>query len=408
MGRVFVLSMTGEPLMPTRPAKARILLKKKKAIVKTIVPFTIQLTYQPETNILQPISLGIDDGAKQAGIAAVCHFKKGKVVVVESTLSLRCDTKKHIDNRRARRRNRRSRLRHRQPRHRRKDKTGWIPPSVKVKKDNIIRYVKSLSDLLPITDIVWEKGQFDTHKLVNPEVRGSDYQEGFDFGFENRKAAVLFRDSYVCQYCGINCIQAGRVATVDHVIPKSRGGTDTFLNLVTACLDCNQKKGELTSTEFGFPLIVGKTFAYPAHLQSGQSYLENELRKIASVQSVLGYSTKVWRLSLGLEKSHINDAIAMVIQSGPFFCEAERYNISVRRRRRDMYNRKHSSLCGLMHFDLVTWNKRNGEKILGTVRSFVPSRNIVKCRFPHNDNVGVSVKRLSFKQRFKGIVYQPN
>ena len=123
---------------------------------------------------------------------------------------------------------------------------------------------------------------------------------------------------------------------------------------------------------------------------------------------MFGYSTKVWRLSLGLQKSHINDAIAMIIQRGPFCRETQRYNISVRRRRRDMYNRKHSSLGGLMHFDLVTWHKRNGEEILGTVRSFVPSRNLVKCRFPHNDNVGVSVKRLSLKQRFKGIIYQPN
>ena len=305
MGRIFVLSMKGEPLMPTRPAKARILLKKKKAIVKTKVPFTIQLTYQPKTNILQPISVGIDDGAKQAGIAAVCQFKKKQVVVLEATLSLRCDTKKHLSNRRARRRLRRSRLRHRQPRHRRGDKTGWIPPSVKVKKDNIIRVVKSLSRLLPITNIVWEKGQFDTHKLVNPKVSGTDYQEGFDSplsggrnertslsyspprmrGIENRKAAVLFRDSYVCQYCGVNCslrspttssygIEAGVVATVDHVIPKSRGGTDTFLNLVTACYECNAKKDKLTAEEFGFPHVVGKTFAYPAHLQCGKSYLE--------------------------------------------------------------------------------------------------------------------------------------
>jgi len=399
--------MTGEALMPTRPAKARKLLKEKKAIVIQKVPFTIQLTYQPKTNILTKISLGIDDGAKQSGIAAVCHFKERKVVVIEATLSLRCDTKNHIDNRRARRRLRRSCLRHRQPRRRRKDKTGWIPPSVKVRKDNIIRLVKSLSELLPITSIVWEKGQFDTHKLVNPFVSGTDYQKGFDFGFDNRKAAVLFRDSYICIYCGVNCIQAGRIATVDHVIPKARGGTDTFLNLVTACYECNAKKGKLTAEEFGFPHVVGKTFAYPAHLQCGKSYLERELKKIALVESVFGYETKVWRVSLRLEKSHINDAISMVIRSGPFFCEAEKYNILVRRRRRDMYNRKHSSFGGFRHFDLVMWHKRNGETVMGTVRSFVPSRNIVKCRFPHNDNVGVSVKRLSLKQRFKGIVYQP-
>jgi len=399
--------MTGEALMPTRPAKARKLLKEKKAIVKTVVPFTIQLTYQPKTLIKLPISVGIDDGAKNAGIAAVCHFKTKKVVVIEATISLRCDTKKHLDNRRARRCLRRSRKRHRQPRRRRGDKTGWIPPSVKVRKDNIIRVVSSLSGLLPISNIVWEKGQFDTHKLVNPKVTGKDYQEGFDKGFANRKAAVLFRDSYVCQYCGINCIEAGRIATVDHIIPKSRGGTDTFLNLVTACYECNMKKGKRTAEEFGFPHIVGKTFVYPAHLQSGSSYMEAELRKIASLEIVFGYSTKVWRDNLGLKKSHVNDAIAMVIRSDAFDCESAKYHIIVRRRRRDMYNRKYSSFGGLVHFDLVVWHKRNGELLLGTVRSFVPNRNIVKCRFPHNDNVGVNVNRLSLKQRFKGIVYQP-
>jgi len=115
----------------------------------------------------------------------------------------------------------------------------------------------------------------------------------------------------------------------------------------------------------------------------------------------------VWRDNLGLKKSHVNDAIAMVITRGAFDCEAEKYHLIVRRRRRDMYNRKYSSFGGFVHFDLVVWHKRNGEEVLGTVRSFVPNRNIVKCRFPHNDNVGVSVFRLSLKQRFKGIVYQP-
>jgi len=43
---VYVLSVDGKPLMPTTPAKARILLKQKKAIVKTVKPFTIQLTYK--------------------------------------------------------------------------------------------------------------------------------------------------------------------------------------------------------------------------------------------------------------------------------------------------------------------------------------------------------------------------
>ena len=77
----------------------------------------------------------------------------------------------------------------------------------------------------------------------------------------------------------------------------------------------------------GFPHVIGKTFAYPAHLQCGKAY-------IAHVESVFGYSTKMFRESLGLFKSHRNDAIAIVVKEGEFFSESEKYNLLVRRRRR--------------------------------------------------------------------------
>lgn len=63
---------------------------------------------------------------------------------------------------------------------------------------------------------------------------------------------ILERDEHVCQYCG----PTGRKATtVDHVIPKSRGGSSNPTNLVAACLECNQKKADRTPTEAGMPLI---------------------------------------------------------------------------------------------------------------------------------------------------------
>ena len=60
---------------------------------------------------------------------------------------------------------------------------------------------------------------------------------------------ILERDEHICQYCG------KKANTVDHVIPKSRGGSAAPNNLVAACLACNQKKADRTPAEAGMPLI---------------------------------------------------------------------------------------------------------------------------------------------------------
>ena len=61
------------------------------------------------------------------------------------------------------------------------------------------------------------------------------------------RVAVMLRDAYTCQYCGDKPGQIG--LTVDHVIPRSRGGDHGWHNLVTACIRCNQRKGNLTTDE---------------------------------------------------------------------------------------------------------------------------------------------------------------
>lgn len=59
---------------------------------------------------------------------------------------------------------------------------------------------------------------------------------------------VLTRDSYTCAYCG------GHGDTLDHVTPESRGGQNTWDNLVTACAPCNGRKGNRTPAEAGMRL----------------------------------------------------------------------------------------------------------------------------------------------------------
>lgn len=67
------------------------------------------------------------------------------------------------------------------------------------------------------------------------------------------RRSVLARDHYTCQYCDV---QPGRASlTIDHIIPRSRGGPTDWENVVTACRSCNQRKGNRTPREAGFTLI---------------------------------------------------------------------------------------------------------------------------------------------------------
>ena len=64
------------------------------------------------------------------------------------------------------------------------------------------------------------------------------------------RRAVFARDRHRCQYCG-----SDRHLTVDHVVPRSKGGTDTWDNLVTSCAPCNRKKGDRPPHVAGLSLM---------------------------------------------------------------------------------------------------------------------------------------------------------
>ena len=62
---------------------------------------------------------------------------------------------------------------------------------------------------------------------------------------------LMYRDHYRCQYCNAKTIDL----TIDHVIPRSRGGSDTWENVVACCQKCNVKKGDRTPKEAHMHLI---------------------------------------------------------------------------------------------------------------------------------------------------------
>lgn len=75
----------------------------------------------------------------------------------------------------------------------------------------------------------------------------------------NRKN-IFKRDKHRCQYCGKN----HQEMTIDHLIPKSAGGKDTWENLVCACIRCNGKKGDHTPDQAGMKLL--RRPKKPSHL----------------------------------------------------------------------------------------------------------------------------------------------
>jgi len=85
----------------------------------------------------------------------------------------------------------------------------------------------------------------------------------------NRKN-ILKRDGYKCAYCG----RSDLPLTIDHVIPRSHGGKDTWENLVAACYRCNNKKGNRTPAEAEMPLLI-KPYT-PTHIM----FLVNSVNRL--------------------------------------------------------------------------------------------------------------------------------
>ena len=77
------------------------------------------------------------------------------------------------------------------------------------------------------------------------------------------RANIVWRDGNQCQYCG-NHFPFDKL-TMDHVLPKSRGGKNTWENLVAACMKCNQKKGSRTPQESGM-IPLKKPFRRKANI----------------------------------------------------------------------------------------------------------------------------------------------
>jgi 5-methylcytosine-specific restriction endonuclease McrA len=284
------------------------LLSHKKAAVWRRYPFTIVLTEQPSGTVVSALRVKLDPGSKTTGIALV-NDATGQVVWAAEVHHRAQQVKQGLDKRRRCRRSRRQRhTRYRKPRfNNRRLPAGWLAPSLRSRVQNIVTWIQRLQRLSPVRAISLELVRFDTQLLQNAEISGVAYQQGELAGYEVREY-LLEKFLRRCAYCG----QSGIPLEIEHIVPKSRGGSDRVSNLTLACHACNQAKGDRTAEEFGHPDIQ-KQAKVPlkdaAAVNSTRWALYHRLRALElPVETGSGGRTKWNRTRRGLPKTHWLDA----------------------------------------------------------------------------------------------------
>jgi 5-methylcytosine-specific restriction endonuclease McrA len=306
MNLVFVLDTNKQPLAPCSPRRAKLLLKNRKAAVFRRVPFTIILQRAVENPVLPDHRLKIDPGSKTTGLALL----SGSAVIWAAELTHRGQRiKDALATRRVIRRNRRQRkTRYRQPRFLNRTRPAdWLPPSLQSRVENVLTWVTRLSRVCPITALSQELVRFDTQLMQNAEISGVAYQQGALAGYECREY-LLEKWGRTCAYCK----KTGVPLEVEHLTPRSQGGSDRVSNLTLACRPCNQKKGNQTAAEFGFPAIQAQAkvpLKDAAAVNTTRWALYRRLCEMGlPVEVGTGGRTKYNRVRLGLLKSHWADA----------------------------------------------------------------------------------------------------
>ncbi len=362
---VYVLSMNGQPLMPTeRHGKVRRLLKEGKAKVVKRCPFTIRLLYESGSEV-QPVSLGVDAGSRVIGLSAATEDR----VLYEGEVELRNDIQELLSTRRECRRARRYRkTRYRKPRFsnrvRSKNK-GWLAPSVENRIQTHLKMVAEICRILPVSRIVVETAAFDIRKIQDPEVEGTGYQQGDQLGFWNVREYVLFRDGHTCQCCGGK--SKDPILNVHHIESRKAGG-DAPDNLITLCETCHtgyhQGKVQLPKA-----IRRGMSFRDAAFMGIMRwAFYERLKETYPDVGMTFGYITKNTRIRNGLEKSHMVDARCISANPAAKPLDYYYFHKAVRRHNRQIHkmtipkggkrklNQAPKRLFGYQLFDKVLYN----------------------------------------------------
>jgi 5-methylcytosine-specific restriction endonuclease McrA len=267
--RVFVLDKTGSPLQPCAPARARQLLRSGRAAVHRRTPFVIRLRDRTrQESVVQGVEVGLDPGSRFTGVSVFIVTEPDDTepaAVRAGVFSIEVQhrggqIREKLTARAALRRGRRTRnLRYRKPRfHNRTRPDGWLAPSLRHRVETTMSWVSRLQRWAPVVGLHVERVAFDTQLLQDPDVQGRGYQQGTLQGYELREY-LLEKWGRQCAYCGVSGVRLN----IDHIRPRSRGGSNRVSNLTVACIGCNQAKSSQSADVFlaGRPQVLARLLA---------------------------------------------------------------------------------------------------------------------------------------------------
>jgi len=170
--------------------------------------------------------------------------------------------------------------------------------------DAHVKTINLVHAILPVKKTIIEVAQFDLQKIRNPEIEGSQYQEGPQLGFWNVREYVLARDSYRCQWCQGK--SKDKILNVHHIESRKTGG-DRPDNLITLCETCH----DLIHRTHQEHTIERTSRGFRDATQMGiirWAVFEEVKKRIPNTGFTYGYLTKNTRITHKLEKSHLMDA----------------------------------------------------------------------------------------------------
>jgi 5-methylcytosine-specific restriction endonuclease McrA len=304
--------------MPCSNARARILIRKGRAKVYRLFPFTIRLIGRVSGDV-QPVVIKLDPGANTTGVAIVRKdpedsTKQTVLHLAEITHRGNAIRKHMIKRAMYRRRRRTANLRYRAPRFdNRTRREDWLPPSLQSRVDNVTSWLNRYRNLAPIASIYVESVRFDMQALENPDIEGLEYQRGALFGAELWEY-LLEKWERRCAYCDAENIPL----EAEHIVSKAYGGSNRVSNLTLACRKCNQRKGSqpvhvfLARDPSRLSCILDHT-KKPLSSAAALNVTRKAINRILygtdlDVQCSSGGRTKFNRTRLGIPKTHALDA----------------------------------------------------------------------------------------------------
>jgi 5-methylcytosine-specific restriction endonuclease McrA len=378
--RVLVLDKRKKPLMPTSPKRAKELLRFGRARVHKMYPFTIRLSDRTiEDSEVEGVTVKIDPGSRYTGIEVARTDVDGTVHGLAGIEVRHRGRQIHLamTARAQLRRGRRSRnLRYRAPRfNNRRRPDGWLPPSLLHRVEPVMAWVTRLRKLAPVTSLTVEAVRFDTQALQNPEITGVQYQQGTLAGYEVREY-LLLKWGRRCAYCDATDVPLN----IDHIVPRSRGGSHRVSNLTISCAPCNQAKDAMPVRKF-----VTDPKRLAAILAQAQAPLQDAaavnatrralFRALADtglpVESASGGCTKWNRARNGVPKSHTLDALCAgeVSAIGSWPARA----LVATSTGRGSYSRTRSDAYGFPRLHLTRTKRHHGFATGDLVRAIVPA-----------------------------------